>query len=204
MKTTLLKFALCLLLTASIFACGGGEKAENKEDTTKTEEKTEKETPKPSVSGEESSCTETAIALKGDDFSMDNFKAVGLQVYNDQMQSDGTKYPALILTMTNYPKEGDYASEPVKENDVKLTIAFNGKSGSVITAQAYDIAGDGFGKSDKVGVNFNTKDRTYALNLPTGKAEITYLSAEKICGTVDVQDKSGKITIKGTFSCNLK
>jgi hypothetical protein len=197
-----LSFLFILGLCFSLSACGGGEKTEStSEDTTKTET----ETAQSESSGKEDTCSETKIALTGnDDFKMDNFEVKGLQVYNDLMESDGVKYPALILTMTNYPKEGAYVSDPAKENDVRLIINFSGKGGSKITAQAYDIAGEGFGKGDAVVVNFSTKDKLYGLNLPTGKAEITFLSTEKICGTVDVQDKSGKITIKGTFSCNLK
>lgn len=198
-------YLFILGLFLSLIACGGSETKETQTTDDSTSQTTETETPKSESAGKEDTCTETKITLTGEgDFKMDNFEVKGLQVYNDLMESDGGKYPALILTMTNYPKEGAYASEPKNDGDVQLIINLSGKSGSNITAQAYDIAGEGFGKSDATVVSFSTKDKMHGLNLPTGKAEITYLSEEKVCGTVDVQSKDGKTSVKGSFSCNLK
>ncbi|GAB4468308.1 MAG: hypothetical protein OHK0057_08940 [Thermoflexibacter sp.] len=200
MKKNLIYF-LSLSFLLSLSACRGEvkENATEENNISVAEETTENQ-----VFGSESSCTETSIALQGEDFSLENFKLEGLQVYRDLMQSEDLQYPALVLTMTNYPKEGTYVSDPTKENEVQLIINFSGKAGSNITTQTYDIAGEGFGKSDVLIVSFRTKDKSYALNLPSGKGEITYLSAEKVCGTVEVQSQNRKTIVKGSFSCNLK
>ena len=190
MKKNLI-YSILLGYLFCLFACSG----QVKEDAA---------TPKAQSEGNESTCKETLIALQGENFSLNNFKAEGLQVYQDFMQSGSLRYPALILAMTNYRKEGAYISDPTKDNEVQLIINFSGKSGSTISTQSYDIAGEGFGKSDALIVTFRTKDRTYALNLPSGKGEITYLSADKVCGTVDVKSQNGRTIVKGNFSCNLK
>ncbi|MCU0444231.1 MAG: hypothetical protein MUE85_04880 [Microscillaceae bacterium] len=204
MKKQILQF-LFLTLLVGLVACGGGEKKENTENKSDSSPATEKETPKSESSGKEDACQETKIALTGEgDFKLDNFEVKGVQIYRDMMQSGEVKYPALILTLSNYPKEGDYVSDPTKEGDVRLIINFSGKGGSTITAQSYDIAGEGFGKADALVASYSTKDKSYGLNLPSGKAEITYLSADRVCGTIDVKDKSGKTTVKGTFSVALK
>ncbi len=198
--SSLFILGLCL----SLVACGAAEKTENtSEDGTKTE--TDAEMPKSESSGKEDTCTETKIALTGEgDFKLENFEVKGIQIYRDMMESDGGKYPALILTLSNYPKEGSYVSDPSKDGEVRLTINFSGKTGSTITAQSYDISAEGFGKADALVASYSTQDKMYGLNLPTGKAEITYLSEDRVCGTIDVIDKSGKTTVKGSFSVPLQ
>ncbi len=197
-RSYLFILGLCL----SLVACGGAEKTENtSEDSTKTET----ETPKSEISGKEDTCTETKIALTGEgDFKLENFEVKGIQIYRDMMESENGKYPALILTLSNYSKEGSYVSDPAKDGEIRLIINFSGKGGSTITAQSYDISAEGFGKADALVASYSTKDKMYALNLPTGKAEITYLGEDKVCGTIDVTDKSGKTTVKGSFSVPLK
>lgn len=191
-------------LLLGFFACGGGEKTASSTDSTQTENAAKEES-SPAASVKEDACQETRLVLTGEgDFKMDNLEVKGIQIYRDMMESDGVKYPALILTLSNYPKEGSYVSDPTKEGEVRLIINFSGKGGSTIAAQSYDISAEGFGKSDALVASYSTKDKMYALNLPTGKAEITYLSEEKVCGTIDVTDKSGKTTVKGTFSVPLK
>ncbi|NJL14008.1 MAG: hypothetical protein HC913_14040 [Microscillaceae bacterium] len=203
MKKSLLNFLMFGLLLG-FFACGGGEKKETSTDSTQNENASNGES-SPAASGKEDACQETRLALTGEgDFKMDNFEVKGIQIYRDMMESDGVKYPALILTLSNYPKEGSYVSDPTKEGEVRLIINFSGKGGSTIAAQSYDISAEGFGKSNALVVSYSSIDKMYALNLPTGKAEITYLSEEKVCGTIDVSDKSGKTTVKGTFSVPLK
>lgn len=186
-------------------ACGGGEKKENTENKSDNNTTTKEKASKSNESGKAESCAETKITLTGEgDFKMDNFEVKGIQIYKNMMESDKVKYPALILTLSNYPKEGSYVGEPKKEGEVSLIINFSGKGGSTIAAQSYDISSEGFGKSDALIASYSTKDKRYALNLPTGKAEITYLSEDKVCGTIDVISKDGKTTVKGSFSIALK
>ncbi len=201
MKKQIIQF-LNILLFVSLLACGGAEKTENtSEDSTKNET----EAPKSESSGKEDTCQETSIALTGEgDFKMDNFEVKGIQIYRDMMESEGGKYPALILTLSNYAKEGEYVSDPAREGEVRLIINFSGKAGAEISAQSYDISAEGFGKSDALVVSYSTKDKMYGLNLPSGKAEITYLSEDRVCGTIGVSSRDGKTSVKGTFSISLK
>lgn len=192
-----------LLLIFVVSACGNkkSETIENKADNKPTKKGAVNST----EAGKAETCNTTQISLTGEGgFKMDKFEVKGIQVYHDMMQSDKVKYPALILTLSNYPKEGEYVGEPSKAGEVRLILNFSGKSNSTIEAKSYFIGADGFGKSDALVASYSTQDKMHALNLPVGKAEITYLSEEKVCGTIDVKSKNEKTTIKGIFSCSLK
>lgn len=119
------------------------------------------------------------------------------------MASGDVKYPAIVIMVANYTPEGSYLQEPATEKKMRVMITLTGKAGELLKTGDYDIANEnGFGAGYGVNASVHTQGKASAFINAKGKATITYLSADKVCGTIDVFDSN--TTIKGSFSIKLE
>lgn len=117
------------------------------------------------------------------------------------MASGQTKYPAIIVQVSNYEKEGSYLQSPTNDN-VRAMFTISGKAGEKLRIGDYEIGGSGgFGAGYAVSGGIENKDGNKGFYNAKGKATITYLGEDKVCGTIDIS--SSDTFIKGTFSIPL-
>jgi len=154
--------------------------------------------------GDAASCSETKLEFTGEGLDIKDFTVAYAKVNATQMQSRGQKYPAVFIVLANYGKEKRYLNRPKEKGQIKLTMSFNGKTGTTIGTRKYDASVKGFGANDNFSANFDSSEKSYRFNKPTGVSEITYFDDDKICGSIDIKNAKGTTILKGTFSVNRK
>lgn len=201
MRHLFLSFASLSFLALVISSCGGGKK-ENKEEGGTEKETTTKTDTKRSIGsgGSSSGCKSNSVSFSSDNMSLAaaDVKYVGAESWN--MYSGEKVYPSVVIQVANYEKTGDYMPMPSEEGQVRAIISINGKIGEQITAGTYDMAAAGFGESNSVSAGLESSAGSKGFSSGTGTITVTYASADKICGTIDVKDSKGTV-IKGDFSC---
>jgi len=169
-----------LLLTISLtafVACGNSDDKKEKTETTTTGAgKKEESGGGVNAGGNAADCGTTAISfgtgkIKSDGFTMKYSEAV---LWN--MASDKIKYPAIIVQVSNYEKEGSYLQSPTNDN-VRIMFTISGKAGEKLRIGDYEIGGSGgFGAGYAVSGGIENKDGNKGFYNAKGKATITYLS----------------------------
>lgn len=201
MRHLLLSFASLSFLALVISSCGGGKK-ENKEGEGTEKETTSKNDTKRSIGsgGKASDCTSNSVSFSSETMNLaaSDVKYVGAESWN--MYSGEKVYPSVVIQVANYEKTGDYMPMPSEEGQVRAIISINGKIGEQITAGTYEMAAAGFGESNSVSAGLESTAGSKGFSNGTGTITVTYASADKICGTIDVKDSKGTV-IKGDFSC---
>jgi len=197
-------FFSAILLTASLtafIACGNSsDKKEKAESTTTTETEKKAEEGGVNTGGNAADCGTTAITfgtnkIKSDGFTMKYSEAV---LWNKA--SGNSKYLSINIQVSNYEKEGSYLQSPTNDN-VRVLMSLNGKAGEKLRIGDYDVTADSFGAGYGVSGGIENKDGNKGFYNAKGKATITYLAEDKVCGTIDVS--SADTFIKGTFSLPL-
>ncbi|MFZ1786095.1 MAG: hypothetical protein WAU23_12900 [Ferruginibacter sp.] len=193
-------FFSALLLTISLtafIACGNNAYKKDKTETAATTEADKKQ----DAAGNAADCGTTAISFGTDKIKSEGFTMKYSEAVLWNMASGETKYPAIIIQVANYAKEGSYLQAPVGDN-VRAMITISGKSGEKLQPGDYEIGGSGgFGAGYAVSGGIENKDGSKGFVNAKGKATITYLADDKVCGTIDVSD--GTSFIKGSFSMAL-
>lgn len=193
-----------LLVTVSLtafIACGNSnDKKEKTETTTSTETAKKDEGGGVNAGGNASDCGTTAISFGTDKIKSDGFTMKYSEAVLWNKASSNSKYPSINIQVSNYEKEGSYLQSPVNDN-VRVIISLNGKAGEKLRIGDYDVTADSFGAGYGVSGGIENKDANKGFYNAKGKATITYLAEDKVCGTIDV---SGTDTfIKGSFSIPL-
>ncbi|HAS46645.1 MAG TPA: hypothetical protein DCS93_39545 [Microscillaceae bacterium] len=209
MLKSITNFAFLLVIVGMV-ACGSGNKENtNKETKTstasgETADNTEGSGDNTATAGDAASCTETKLEFTGEGLEVKDFMVAYAKINATQMQSKGQKYPAVFIVLANYGKGKSFLSRPKEKGQIKLTMSFNGKSGTTVGVRKYDASLKGFGADDNFSANFDSSEKSYRFNKPTGVSEITYFGEDKICGTIDIKNAKGTTLLKGTFSVNRK
>lgn len=192
---------LTVSLTAFI-ACGNSDDKKDKTETATTTEISKKdEGGGVNTGGNAADCGTTAITFGTDKIKSDGFTMKYSEAVLWNMASGQTKYPAIIVQVSNYEKEGSYLQSPTNDN-VRVMFTISGKAGEKLRIGDYEIGGDGgFGAGYAVSGGIENKDGNKGFYNAKGKATITYLGEDKVCGTIDVS--SADTFIKGTFSIPL-
>lgn len=198
-QITLTLIAGTLILTSTL-ACGG-KKEKKESDNGQTTEQNKSDGA--AAQGNAADCAATTVNFKSGNISSDGFEIKHSEAKLWDMASGDVKYPAIVIMVANYTPEGSYLQEPATEKDMRVMITLSGKAGGPLKTGDYDIANEsGFGAGYGVNASVHTQGRASAFINATGKATITYLSADKVCGTIDVSDSN--TSIKGSFSIKLE
>ncbi|OJJ17683.1 hypothetical protein BKI52_27870 [marine bacterium AO1-C] len=201
-----------LLVIVGMVACGSGKKNNNEGTNTSTSTTTNNETANnnetsgsnTTSAGNAANCTETKLEFTGEGLDAKGFTVEYVKINATEMQSRGQKYPAVFIVLANYGKGKSFLSRPKEQGQIKLTMSFNGKTGTTIGARKYDSGAKGFGENDNFSANFDSSEKSYRFNKPIGISEITYFGDDKICGTIDIKNAKGTTILKGSFSVNRK
>ena len=196
MLKKIIQLTFLFILTGMMASSGNTTNYQNNTDTTNDSRKNKKKNT--------DDCTETKLEFTGEGLDVKDFKVVFTKINAVTMQSKGKKYPALFIVLANYGKGKRYLRRPKEKGQIQLTMSFNGKTGSKISARKYDASTRGFGQGDNFSANFSSSDRSYRFNKPTGVSEITYYGKDKICGKIEIKNAKGNTILKGTFSVNRK
>lgn len=192
-------FFSALLLTASLtifIACG------NSGDKTAGADNKKEESGNAANAGNASDCGTTSFSFGTEGVSTEGVALKYSEAILWNMASGETKYPAIVIQGSTYDKEGSYLQSPAKDGDVRFMFTISGKAGEKLKVGDYDIAGNGgFGAGNAVSGGIENKDANKGFVNATGKATITYLADDKVCGTIDIKDS--KTFIKGSFSMAL-
>ncbi len=194
-----------LLVTVSLtafVACGNsGDKKDKPETTATTDAGKKDEGGGINTGGNAADCGTTAISFGADKIKSDGFTMKYSEAVLWNMASDKIKYPAIIVQVSNYEKEGSYLQSPTNDN-VRVMFTISGKAGEKLRMGDYEIGGSGgFGAGYAVSGGIENKDGNKGFYNAKGKATITYLGEDKVCGTIDIS--STDTFIKGTFSISL-
>ncbi len=198
-QTTLTLMAGTLLLTATLASRGKKQKKENDNEQTTEQPKTDGT----AAQGNAADCAATAVTFKSGDVNSDGFEIKYSEAKLWDMASGDVKYPAIVIMVANYTPSGSYLQEPATDKEMRVMITLSGKAGEPLKTGDYDIANEsGFGAGYGVNASVHTQGKASAFINAKGKATITYLSADKVCGTIDVSDSN--TSIKGSFSIKLE
>jgi hypothetical protein len=194
-----------LLLTVSLttfIACGNsGDKKDKTETAATTDAAKKDEGGGVNAGGNAADCGTTAITFGTDKIKSDGFTMKYSEAVLWNMASGQTKYPAIIVQVSNYEKEGSYLQSPTNDN-VRAMFTISGKAGEKLRIGDYEIGGSGgFGAGYAVSGGIENKDGNKGFYNAKGKATITYLGEDKVCGTIDIS--SSDTFIKGSFSIPL-
>lgn len=202
MKHNFFSAALLTVSLTAFIACGNsGDKKDKPENASTTEADKKAEGGGVNAGGNAADCGATAITFGTDKIKSDGFTIKYSEAVLWNMASDKTKYPAIIIQVANYDKEGSYLQSPTSDN-VRVMITISGKAGEKLRIGDYEIGGSGgFGVGYAVSGGIENKDGSKGFVNAKGKATITYLAEDKVCGTIDVS--STDTFIKGTFSLSL-
>lgn len=198
-------FFSALLLTVSLtafIACGSNADTSDQTKSTATTDADKKEEGGgTNAGGNAADCGTTAMNFGTDKIKNEGFTMKYSEAVLWNMASGETKYPAIIIQVSNYEKEGSYLQSPTGDN-VRMMMTISGKAGEKLRIGDYEIGGSGgFGAGYAVSGGIENKDANKGFVNAKGKATITYLADDKVCGTVDVSD--GSTFIKGSFSMPL-
>lgn len=189
---------------ASLIACGSSNDKKDKEaaaTTTATTGVDKKQDGGLNTGGNAADCGSTEISFGTDKIKSEGFVMKYSEAVLWNMASGDVKYPAIIIQVSNYDKEGSYLQSPINDG-VRAMITISGKAGEKLRTGDYDISGDtGFGAGYGISGGIENKEGNKGFVNAKGKATITYLAEDKVCGTIDVSD--GSTFIKGTFSISL-
>jgi hypothetical protein len=192
-----------LLLTVSLtafIACGNSNDKKDKTETATTDSGKKYEGGGANAGGNAADCGTTAITFGTDKIKSDGFTMKYSEAVLWNMASGQTKYPSIIIQVSNYEKEGSYLQAPTGDN-VRVLFSFNGKAGEKLRTGDYDATADSYGGGFGTTGGLENKDGNQGFYNAKGKATITYLGEDKVCGTIDIT--GGTTFIKGTFSIPL-
>lgn len=194
-----------LLLTVSLttfIACGNSNDKKVKTETSATPEAGKKdEGGGVNAGGNAADCGTTALTFGTDKIKSDGFAMKYSEAVLWNMASGQIKYPSIIIQVANYEKEGSYLQSPTNGN-IRAMITISGKAGEKLRIGDYEIGGSGgFGAGYAVSGGIENKDGNKGFYNAKGKATITYLGEDKVCGTIDIS--SADTFIKGAFSIPL-
>lgn len=196
-------WAVLFACAFAVTACGGGTTdtpTENTDAVTTTTETTETAT---SEAGDKSTCGATAISFDNPTVKGAGFEIKTAEAKFYMMASDGKQYPAIIIFFANYAKEGSYVQDPATPEQRRIMVTFNGIAGTKdLGAVEYSASSKGFGAEINASIGIQSGEGTGSLTNGSGNAVITYIGADKICGTADIKGSDGTF-VKGSFSVPL-
>lgn len=204
MKIKNLAWAVLFVCSFTMIACGGGTTDTTTENTDSLTTTTT-ETPETATSeaGDKSTCGTTTISFDNPTVKGAGFEIKTAEAKFYMMSSEGKQYPSIIIFFANYAKEGSYVQDPATPDQRRIMVTFNGLLGTKdLGAVEYSASSKGFGAELNASTGIQSGEGMGYLNNASGNAVITYIGADKICGTADIKGSDGTF-IKGNFSVPL-
>ena len=186
-KSGILVFFLIIVLSLT----GCGEKDAAKADV-KDESKAEK-----------AADVENSLVFSSEEISGAEFALSYIEAKKHTMQTNDSKYSAMIIQLANYDSGGgSWHPSPAEDGHIRITVNFSAPAGKELKAGVYKI--DGVMAQDfylSIGIEGKVGGSVKSIGMynGTGSGEITHIDDKTISGKIDLKDDKGT-TIKAAFT----